>query len=308
MIEDAPKVAVVGIVGRTNAGKSSLVNALVGEKVSIVSAVEQTTRNTVRGIVEDPRGQLVLVDTPGLHKAHGHLGKVLNSLARGASEGVDILAVVFDASVKPQMEDEGWMRRSLRALDLESCKLVFILNKRDKSPFHGDDFRALWGEIAKEQKASSPVWIEASAKAAGGTDALKDRLFDLAKPGERLFPEDIASDYPRKLAVADTIREKLLRRVYQEVPHELGVVVRDIAEAGQTWRVSADILVNRPSQKAIVVGKGAINIKTARRFAERELSDAFGVKVKIEMWVKVSPGWMKNPAILEQMGLAGALV
>ena len=111
--EGAPskKVAVVGVVGRTNAGKSTLVNRLVGEKVSIVSPVEQTTRNTIRGIVADPRGQLVLLDTPGLHKAVGHLGTLLNRMARRSSAGVDVLCVVFDASQEPQLEDEGWMRR-----------------------------------------------------------------------------------------------------------------------------------------------------------------------------------------------------
>ena len=104
---DAPKVAVVGVVGRTNAGKSTLVNTLVGEKVSIVSPVEQTTRNTIRGIVADPRGQLVLLDTPGLHKAVGELGKLLNRMARRSAAGTDITCVVFDASQEPQMEDVG---------------------------------------------------------------------------------------------------------------------------------------------------------------------------------------------------------
>ena len=105
------KVAVVGVVGRTNAGKSTLVNRLVGEKVSIVSPVEQTTRNTIRGIVADERGQLVLLDTPGLHKAVGSLGTILNRMARRSAAGVDILCVVFDASDEPQLEDDGWMRR-----------------------------------------------------------------------------------------------------------------------------------------------------------------------------------------------------
>lgn len=305
MAENETKSALVGVVGRTNAGKSSLVNALVGEKVSIVSAVEQTTRNTVRGIVEDSRGQLVLADTPGLHKAKGHLGKVLNSLARASSEGVDILAVVFDAAEAPQMEDEGWMRRVAGAMARgEAPDAVFVLNKRDRASFDRAKYEALWSSLG----GGAVHWVEASAKTPGGADALKDMLFSLAKPGERLFPEDISSDYPRRLAIADTIREKLLRRVYQEVPHELGVVVRNIEETPETWRVAADILVNRASQKAIVVGKGAVNIKTARRFAERELSDVFGVRVKIEMWVKVAPGWMKKPAILAEMGLEGSLM
>src|SRR5574344_1065470 len=120
------KVAVVGVVGRTNAGKSTLVNQLVGEKVSIVSPVVQTTRNTVRGIVSDPRGQLVLLDTPGLHKAVGELGKILNRMARRSAAGTDITCIVFDASEEPQIEDVGWMQRIVRE---KPEKVLFVLNK-----------------------------------------------------------------------------------------------------------------------------------------------------------------------------------
>ena len=119
------KVAVVGVVGRTNAGKSTLVNALVGEKVSIVSPVEQTTRNTIRGIVADPRGQLVLLDTPGLHKAVGTLGRLLNRMARRSAAGTDVTCVVFDASQPPQLEDIGWMQRIAKE---RPEKVVFVLN------------------------------------------------------------------------------------------------------------------------------------------------------------------------------------
>ena len=135
------KAAVVGVVGRTNAGKSTLVNQLVGEKVSIVSPVEQTTRNTVRGIVADPRGQLVLLDTPGLHKAVGVLGRLLNRMARRSAAGTDILCVVFDASEEPQLEDVGWMQRVARE---RPERVVFVLNKADRSPFFETMFRDAW--------------------------------------------------------------------------------------------------------------------------------------------------------------------
>ena len=131
-------VATVAVVGRTNAGKSTLVNALVGEKVSIVSPVEQTTRNTIRGIVADPRGQLVLLDTPGLHKAVGTLGTLLNRMARRSAAGADITCVVFDAAQEPQLEDIGWMQRIAKE---KPEKVVFVLNKADKSPFFEKMFR-----------------------------------------------------------------------------------------------------------------------------------------------------------------------
>lgn len=314
----ARKAAVVGVVGRTNAGKSTVVNRLVGEKVSIVSPVEQTTRNTIRGIVEDPRGQLVLLDTPGLHKAVGHLGRLLNGMARASSAGVDVLLVVFDAAHEPQLEDEGWMRRVAKEAP-ERC--VFALNKSDRSPFYESMFRDLWkeavasraaaggeeGASAPEQAAPEPVWVKTCGVKPGGCDELMDALFGLAEPGPPLFPDDIVTDYPRKLAIADVVREKLLQRLRDEVPHEIGVVVTDIQERRETaWDVEATIYVNRPSQKAIVIGPGGRLMKAVRMSAEPELSDMFGVRVRLSLWVKVFPNWMKNNSILAEMGYLGA--
>ena len=316
-IEEVPrKAAIVGVVGRTNAGKSTLVNRMVGEKVTIVSPVEQTTRNTIRGIVEDPRGQLVLLDTPGLHKAVGPLGKLLNGMARASSAGVDILLVVFDGAHEPQLEDEGWMRRVAKERP-EKC--VFALNKRDRSPFYETMFRDLWKEVAGEGRNSlrsesvaatcdppEPRWVSACGVKPGGCDALLDALYDLAEPGPALFPDDIVTDYPRKLAIADVVREKLIQRLHEEVPHEVGVLVDDLDERDGRWNVAVTIYVNRPSQKGIVIGQRGCNLKAVRMSAGPELSDMFGVKVNVELWVKVEPNWMKNNRLLAEMGYLGA--
>ena len=344
------KVAVVGVVGRTNAGKSTLVNALVGEKVSIVSPVEQTTRNTIRGIVADPRGQLVLLDTPGLHKAVGELGRILNRMARRSAAGTDITCVVFDASEEPQMEDVGWMQRVAKE---QPEKVVFVLNKADKAPFYESMYHEAWEEIVEKWKSGkveksvedsskncstvppfhlstsdcstvppfhlstsglSPniVWTKSIASTPGGAKAVADALFSLAEEGEKLFDDEIVTDYPRKLTIADSIREKYLAKLHQELPHELGVVVKKIRETTEkgepAWEVEAEILVNRASQKPIVIGKGAATIKYVRKCSERELSDLFGVKVKMELWVRVEPHWMKNPRLLAEMGYLGELV
>ena len=241
------KVAVVGVVGRTNAGKSTLVNRLVGEKVSIVSPVEQTTRNTVRGIVADPRGQLVLLDTPGLHKAVGTLGKLLNRMARRSAAGTDITCVVFDAAQEPQLEDIGWMQRIAKE---KPEKVVFVLNKADRAPFFETMYREAWEDARRKtedekdirqetldeessvsgQKSSAPVWVKCIATTEGGAKAVLDALFDFAEEGEKLFDDDIVTDYPRKLAIADTIREKYLAKMHQEVPHEMGILVKRIKE------------------------------------------------------------------------------
>ncbi len=295
------KVAVVGVVGRTNAGKSTLVNRLVGEKISIVSPVEQTTRNTVRGIVADPRGQLVLLDTPGLHKAVGRLGALLNRMARRSAAGADILCVVFDASREPQLEDIGWMQRIARE---QPAKVVFVLNKADCAPFFETMFKDAWREAA-ESASVEPCWVKSVATVEGGAAEVLDALFALAEEGEMLFDEDIATDYPRRLAIADSIREKFLAKLHQELPHELGVCVKDIREGSGGWQVKVDVLVNRASQKPIVIGRGAETIKYARHCAERELKEIFGVKIKLEMWVKVEPGWMKNEKLLAEMGYIG---
>ena len=314
------KAAMVGVVGRTNAGKSTVVNQMVGEKVSIVSPVEQTTRNTIRGIVEDPRGQLVLLDTPGLHKAVGPLGKLLNGMARASSAGVDILLVVFDAAHEPQLEDEGWMCRVARE---RPEKVVFALNKCDRSPFYETMFRDLWKKVASEPRSPNPAprttnheprttnheprWATCCGIRKGGCDALMDVLFDLAEPGPALFPEDVVTDYPRKLAIADVVREKLLQRLRDEVPHEVGVAVKDLYENRKGgWDVAVTIYVNRPSQKGIVIGPRGSLLKAVRQSAEPELSDMFGVKVRLELWVKVEPNWMKNNRLLAEMGYLGS--
>lgn len=307
------KVATVAVVGRTNAGKSTLVNALVGEKVSIVSPVEQTTRNTIRGIVADPRGQLVLLDTPGLHKAVGTLGTLLNRMARRSAAGADITCVVFDAAQEPQLEDIGWMQRVAKE---KPEKVVFVLNKADKSPFFEKMFRDAWNEACgtsgsselELEKGTIPLWVKSISTTEGGAKGVLDALFDFAEEGEKLFDDDIVTDYPRKLAIADVIREKYLAHLHQELPHELGIIVKRVVDEGSRWKSEVEVLVNRPSQKPIVIGRAASTIKAVRKAAERELKEVFGVPVSLELWVNVEPNWMKNQKLLSEMGYLGGLV
>ncbi len=295
------RCAVVGIVGRTNSGKSTLLNRILGEKVSIVSPVEQTTRNLVRGILTDSRGQLVFLDTPGLHKAESALGSIMNRMARQAAAGTDIMMVVFDAAEPPQIEDDGWMRRVLFA---EGQPIVFVLNKSDARGFDPAPYKKLWEDIQVEKEHRREVtWFTASAHAGDNVDKLADHLFKFALPTEQLlFDEETITDYPRKLAIADIIREKFFHKLFQEIPHELGVRVENITEQGNRWEIDATVFVNRPAQKGMAIGDKGRNLRYVKREAENDITEQFGCEPTINIWIKVEPNWMKNFFLLKQLG------
>ena len=154
----------------------------------------------------------------------------------------------------------------------------------------------------------APVWVKSISTTEGGAKGVLDALFDFAEEGEKLFDDDIVTDYPRKLAIADAIREKYLAHLHQELPHELGIVVKRVVDEGSRWKSEAEVLVNRPSQKPIVSGRSASTIKAVRKAAERELKELFGIPVALELWVRVEPNWMKNQKLLAEMGYLGGLV
>ncbi len=292
----------VALVGRANVGKSSLLNRMLGEKVSAVSPVAQTTRRALRGIRNEPRGQIVLLDTPGVHRARSDLGRHMNRAARAAVEGVDAVALVFDRSRPPEAEDEGWIRRLLRAED-DAPGVVAVLNKCDLPGNRADAYRRAWEEAAAGRPAPPPVaWIEVSAVTGEGVDRLLDALFARLPVGPPLFPEDILTDYPRRLAVADVIREKLYGRLDDELPHRAAVEVDAFEETGEGWNVGAAVFVERPSQKGIVIGHKGRRLRAVRRAAEAELLAQLGHPVKIALRVKVEPHWTRNYWFLKRLG------
>jgi len=205
------RAGVVAVVGRTNVGKSTLLNALLGEKVSIVSDTVQTTRNVIRAILTEERGQLVFLDTPGVHKAEGDLGRNLNKMARSAIGGADAVLLVLDASSKMWQEDEGWMRRLMK----DDTPCVILLNKTDLGTEYLESYKECWRDVAAEKGCSlEPTWIEGSALTGGGLPELSAALFAQVPEGPHLFPEEILTDYPRKLNMADVIREKYFERAF----------------------------------------------------------------------------------------------
>ena len=299
--QETEKAGIVSIVGRTNVGKSTLVNHLLGEKVSIVSDTVQTTRNLIRAILTEPRGQIVFLDTPGVHKATGELGKNLNKAARSAVEGVDTILLVLDASKKHALEDDGWFRRIAR----EEVPCIIALNKSDLHSDRSADYQTLWREIKAEKESGiEPAWTTVSALHGDGMAALLDTLFENTPEGPPLFPDDILTDYPRKLNMADVIREKLFFRLHDELPHSVAVWIEDIDEQEKKWAVAATIYVERHSQKGIVIGEKGRLLKWVREQAEKELYEMYGVRFKLKLWVKVEKNWRKNFWILKKLGYA----
>ena len=296
------RAGMVAVVGRASVGKSSLVNAILGEKVSIVSPVAQTTRNVIRGILTEPRGQLVFLDTPGIHKAQSDLGKLMNQKARAAAEGVDVVLLVLDSSVPPRDEDVGWMSR----IQHQDVLCVACLNKLDQGGAHAEAYRQAWAEKAREKAVTKdPLWLGVSAQTGAGVPELVDKLFEIVPSGPLLFPADVLTDYPRKLAIADAIREKLFGELRDELPHAVAVWIENIVEQDDAWNVEAVIYVNKSSQKGIVLGEKGRRLRKVRRSAEGELKAIYERPVTLDLWIKVEKDWNRNFWMLKKLGYAG---
>jgi GTPase len=298
------KAGIVAVIGRANVGKSSLVNALLGEKISIVSPVAQTTRHRIRGILTEPRGQVVLLDTPGVHRSPGELGRMMNAAARKTAEAAEEALLVLDGSVAPQLEDEGWMRRL--AAERGTAGWMVAVNKRDLGDAGVAALRAMWTRIAKarELDAEALPWHSVSSTTGEGVAALPDAWFARLPVHPPLFPDDVLTDFPRKLFMADVIREKLFLRLRDELPHRVTAVVDEIGETPEGgWRIAGRVLVERGSQLGIVLGHKGRQLRAVRRAAEAELSGVYERTVELDLRVTVEPNWTRNFFLLRQLGM-----
>lgn len=281
-------------------GKSTLVNGLVGEKVSIVTPKPQTTRNVIRGILNEPRGQVVFLDTPGLHKPRTRMNQLMVRLALESLEGVDAVLWLVEAG-KPWGPEEERLRERLSKA---APPLVLILNKvdevRDKARL-----LPLLAELA--EKVPRAQLFPMSALLREDLNRLKDLLFPLLPQGEPFFPSDLYTDQPERQLAAEVVREQVFSNTFEEVPHCVGVLVErfeEPEEEGGKVAVYCAILVERESQKPILVGKGGRTIKAIGMGARRELQRILGCGVELRLFVKVRPEWRENAAILREMGLA----
>ncbi len=296
-------------VGRPNAGKSTLTNALVGEKVAITSSRPQTTRHVIRGIVHRPDSQLVLVDTPGLHKPRTLLGQRLNALVQTTLSEVDVIGFCVPAD-EPVGAGDRWIAQQLA--QLRRTPVVAVITKTDKIPAAARD------TIARQLLAVSALgeqvgldWAEVvpvSAVADSQVSLLQDLLVGLLPEGPAYYPEGELTDEPEQVMVAELIREAVLEGVRDELPHSIAVVVEEMAmrEGRPVDRplmdVSAWLFVERDSQKAIVLGTGGARLKDVGTRARAAIEAMFGTAVYLDLRVKVAKDWQRDPRQLSRLG------
>lgn len=296
----------VSVVGRPNTGKSTLVNALTGEKVAITSSRPQTTRHVIRGVVHRPNGQLVLVDTPGMHKPQTLLGQRLNDEVRNALADVDVVVVTIpaDEAVGP-----GDRRITAEAAKMVKSPKVAAVTKTDLvKPEQLLAHLAAVAKLANDQGFEWDEVVPLSAVTGDQVELLADLLIDLLPEGEPFFPAGQVTDEPEDIRVAELVREAALEGVRDELPHSLAVVVeeivpRDDRPAGKPLTdVRATMYVERQSQKAIIIGRQGARLREVGQTARRDIEALLGVPVFLDLHVKVAKDWQRDPKQLRRLG------
>jgi GTP-binding protein Era len=288
----------VSILGRPNTGKSTLLNALVGEKVAIVSDKPQTTRTAVQGVLHLPDAQVVFMDTPGIHRPDTPLNRKMTKEVEAALEGRDLLLYVVDCTRTAGAEET----QALELLRRADTSILLVLNKVDRLK----DKSLLLPLIDSYSKMGRfEEFLPVSALSGEGLEALRTEIVRRLPEGPRYFPEDEITDQPERFLAAETIREKALWETRQEVPHALLVDIERWEEAGGLLRLSAVILVEKPGQKAILIGAKGAKLKAIGAGARVELEERLGRKIFLELFVKVRKNWREDPTYLAAIGWKG---
>src|SRR5260370_11264838 len=283
----------IAILGRPNAGKSTFVNRLVGQKVAIVTSKPQTTRNRILGIINRPQAQVVLIDTPGIHRATTVLGRQMMAEVTQALEGIDLMAVMIDASSGLTGEDRLAFRhaRSFRG------PVFLLLNKIDRvaKPV----LLPLLETCSKEFAFSEMIPV--AALTGDGVELALERLIVHLPEGEPYFPNDQVTDQPDRFLAAEIIREKVMTGTRQKVPHAVAVLVDTFEESEKLIRIHAIVSVEREGQKGILIGRGGEHLKAIGTAARLELEEILGVKVFLELRVRSERDWRQDPRIVQQL-------
>lgn len=291
----------VSFVGRPNTGKSTLMNALVGAKVAITSSRPQTTRHTIRGIVHRDGFQIVLVDTPGLHRPRTLLGKRLNDLVRATYNEVDVigLCIPADEGIGP---GDRWILQQIRAV-APNTTLIVVVTKIDKVPkTKVAEQLAAVGELAGDSAADI---VPVSAVTGEQMDVLIDVLASKLPPGPAFYPDGELTDEPEEVLMAELIREAALEGVRDELPHSLAVVIDEVnprPDRDDLVDVHAILYVERDSQKGIVIGKGGARLREVGTAARTQIEKLLGTKIYLDLRVKVAKNWQRDPKQLGRLG------
>jgi GTP-binding protein Era len=288
------KSGFVAVVGRPNVGKSTLVNQMVGSKVTITSTRPQTTRNAIRGVVNGPDYQIVLVDTPGLHKPRTELGTRLNAMVYGTLAESDAVVFVVDATMPVGPGDRLVAQRLIDS----GADVVVAVNKIDAA-----SRVETVSQLVEAARWPFEHYFPISARTGDGVAELLRQVVEGLPEGPQYYPHDMVSDQPESMVVAEIIREKFLDRLRDELPHALVVRVQEIEERDNGLiDVRADVIVERESQKGIVIGKGGLLLKTAGSEARTELETILGAQVNLELKVTVEKDWQRTPQLLDRLG------
>ncbi len=295
------KSGMASIIGRPNVGKSTLLNRLVGSKIAIVSNIPQTTRQQIRGVYTDERGQIVFIDTPGFHHGDDRLHAYMLKSTEHSMHGVDCIVHLVDTMDRVGLDEERLVER----LNSLNVPVILGLNKVDKNARYLSDYIKLWEQVrgcSADQMERFTI-LPLSGKTGIHLDELYEAIFSYLPTGPFLYPEDAVSDMPKKMAIADVIREKLYGILKEEVPHAVAVVVeRFRAVRGNTFRIEAVIVVERESQKKIVIGRKGENLKRVGTAARAELEPLLGRQVFLDLHVKTRRGWRDDDRLLMEMG------
>ena len=287
----------VALIGRPNVGKSTLLNQLVGEKVAITSPVAQTTRNRLRAILTTATAQLVLLDTPGIHKPHHLLGERLVQTARNSIGEVDVVLALMDGSV-PLGRGDQFVLDLLKQI---RQPVLLGLNKQDL--INPEEQQELFSSY-QDALPDAPL-LPFSATTGDGCTALVEALEPLLPLGPMLYPAGTISDQPEKLLLAELIREQVLHLTREEIPHSVAVQIERLEEDGPRTAILATVMVERSSQKGILIGKGGAMLKAIGTGARLQMQKVFDGPVYLELFVKVVPHWRQKPGRLAELGYQG---
>jgi GTP-binding protein Era len=295
IMENNQKSAFIAIVGRPNVGKSTILNKLIGEKVSIVSNKPQTTRNRIMGILTEGPVQLVFIDTPGLIKPKNSLGEYMVKSVTESVAGVEACLLVAEAD-KPVSEADRELIKKFSGLQIPAVlaiNKIDLLKDKPKLMEQISEYSSLFGFSAV---------VPVSAKQNDGMDDLKKELMSLATDGEHMFEDDMITDQSERVMVQEIVREKILRSLRQEVPHGIAVVTERMQEKKDLIDIEATIYTEKESHKGIIIGKGGTMLKKIGTEAREDMERFFDCHVNIKLWVKVKENWRDRPEVLQDMG------